>query len=275
MDLADAKKTEDHEHATRRIWSEINRIGDLVVAGEGPRTSDEWSAILNALNDVSDLVLEQREACIRAVATPTPQPRMVAGLGECSVHCAHYSPLDGISRMHSHVGYCHLATRGTRSAVPCHPWVEQREREALAREQQVHALTIRVDELQAERNIGVTGNVSPCVCGQPGVTGCSAHDGWLNGQWIGATPRATDPTTAMLEREAERRAETQRADASKAESLQLFDALQATPGDEPAAVLPLLTLSERCKCGRAYTRNSAWLSCTPCSKSFYSPEVNR
>jgi hypothetical protein len=237
MDLADAKQTTEREHAVRRIWGEISRIGDLVVAGEGPRTSDEWSEILGALNDVADLVLEQREA--------------------------------------SHVGYCHLATRGTRSAVPCHPWVEQREREALAREQQVHALTIRVDELQAERNIGVTGNVSPCVCGQPGVTGCSAHDGWLNGQWIGATPRATDPTTAMLEREAERRAETQRADASKAESLQLFDALQATPGDEPAAVLPLLTLSERCKCGRAYTRNSAWLSCTPCSKSFYSPEVNR
>jgi hypothetical protein len=118
---------------------------------------------------------------------------MVEGRGICAAECGCF-----LQNNSPGVGWCRRGDfySPTRDGAYCGRWVEQREREAAAREQQVHALTIRVDELQAER------------------------------------------------RETEREA-------------------AKTVHPKP------------CKCGRAYVRNGEWLSCPPCSKSFYSQEVAR
>lgn len=101
------------------LAAEMLRIHDLIAAEPGPQTEEEWQDVSVSLQH-ADLEVAALQRQIREQS----QPRMVDGIGLCTVHCSHYYPLDGTSREHSVTGQCLKVTMGTRSMVPCRPWVD-------------------------------------------------------------------------------------------------------------------------------------------------------
>jgi hypothetical protein len=119
------------------------RIYDLIAADPEPSTPEEWDRIVASLRvatgAASELQQEARE----------PKPRMVDGVGLCSVHCPHYFR-DDYTEGCKHGGNGAVAQL-TRSMVPCRPWVDatmQHHRDV--NESQAAAWKREVDGLRCE-----------------------------------------------------------------------------------------------------------------------------
>jgi hypothetical protein len=129
------------------LAAELLRIHDLIAAEPEPRKPEDWDRIVAALRRVTGVAGDCQQAA------RDPQPRMVDGVGLCSVNCPLFNEHAGYGSVHA--GRCgHGDGHPTRSMVPCRPWVgevvEAVTSAADWREKRCEELTNEVDTLRRE-----------------------------------------------------------------------------------------------------------------------------
>jgi hypothetical protein len=144
MDKNILNESEPGAPAHAKIAAAVMRAYDLLAAGEGPQTAEEWESVTMILTSAG-IACEVASAGQEKERRERPRPRMAGGGGFCDAECPLFNR-DGASS----VGWCALSDghRPTRDGVYCGAWVE---RQFTAHNEQVHALTQRIDELRAEQ----------------------------------------------------------------------------------------------------------------------------
>jgi hypothetical protein len=247
MDKSILDEREPGAPAHAKIAAAVMRAYDLLAAGDGPQTPEEWEAVTMQLT-TAGIACEMASADQEKERAARPNPRMVDGRGRCSCEC----PL--FSRQSSpDVGWCKHTPAGepTRDGAYCGVWVDQRldehdkfesEWKQALREARQRALRDagQQAEIPAARPPGVYGGDDyerECEACKlftrrrtpDGHVRCAEHGGLLRSAAC-PSARPVDANTAAIIVETERRAKS-------------------------------------CKCGGEFRRHGGWNVCSSCEQA--------
>jgi hypothetical protein len=124
MDKSILSEREPGAPAHAMIAAAVMRAYDLLAAGEGPQTPEEWEAVTMQLT-TAGIACEMASADQEKERAARPNPRMVDGRGRCSGECPLY-----VREVQPDVGFCTHVPSGepTRDGAYCGVWVDEKLR---------------------------------------------------------------------------------------------------------------------------------------------------
>jgi hypothetical protein len=124
MDKSILSEREPGAPAHAMIAAAVMRAYDLLAAGDGPQTAEEWEAVTMQLT-TAGIACEMASADQEKERAARPSPRMVDGRGRCCGECPLFKR-DGAPD----VGWCSrgVASSPTRDGAYCGVWVDEKLR---------------------------------------------------------------------------------------------------------------------------------------------------